>query len=267
MTSRWGVQLEGKASDLVNLTRKINGSIGSPDAFFFTMINEVHVLRTRGWDSAPTVADAFQLAVGDINLIRACLDTLDGCRSIEGGTVYEFHADGRFDMSRDTIMPIHVRKRVEDLATPDEFRLLLAKAGSDRKLRMAFADLTFDASWIDIYRSWESLKDYYGGEHKVHRAFKVEEKRIKRLTRTANSFRHAKTYSVVPDPMPRNEAIVFLKDLLLRTAATRRVPSVPQAFVPGQRVELTNFKRNADQPASLNKLSLGPHASVGSTEG
>jgi hypothetical protein len=257
MTSRWGTQLEGEALDLINLAGKINSSIKSPDSFFFTMINEVHVLRTRSWDGAATAADAFQLAVGDINLIRGCLDVLDGCQAIEPGTVYRFHTDDRFDMYRETKVTVDCRKPVENLATADEFCLLLTKAGSDRKLRTAFADLTPDAPWIDIYRSWESLKDYHGGEHKVHRVFKREEKRIKQLTRTANSFRHVKTYDVVPDPMPRQEAIAYLKDLMLRTAAARSVPSVLQAFQPGQQVQLTNFQPGLDQPASLNKLSLG----------
>ena len=248
MSSQWGVQLEGAALDLTNLAGKVNHSINCPASFFFTMINDVHVLRTRSWDGAATASDAFQLALGDVNLIRGCLDAIDGCHAIEPGTVYRFNADGGYDMSRETKLTVYSHKRIEDWASPDEFRLLLAKAGSDRNLRTAFADLTPDTAWIDIYRSWESLKDFHGGEHKVHRAFKAEEKRIKQLTRTANSFRHVKTYDVVPDPMPRKEAIVYLKDLLLRTAAMRGVPPIFKAFEPGEQVQLRNYEPGPDQP-------------------
>ncbi|WP_277970068.1 hypothetical protein [Sphingomonas echinoides] len=258
MSSKWGVQLEGDTFNLTNLASKINHSIKSPASFFFAMINNVHVLRTQRWGGAATAIDAFQLAVGDINLIRGCLDAIDGCHAIEPGTVYRFKADGRYDMSRQThLLSIFAHKRMEDWASPDEFSELLAKAESDRRLRAAFSDLTPDTPWIDIYRSWESLKDFHGGEHKMHRAFKAEQKRIKQLTRTANSFRHAKAYNVVPDPMPREEAIIYLKDLLLRTAVVRGVPPVSQAFEPGQQVQLTNYEPDPGQPASLNKLSLG----------
>ena len=108
------------------------------------MINDVHVLRTRNWDRAATASDAFWLAVGDINLIRGCLDVIDGCHAIEPGTVYRFHTDGRYDMSWETKLTVHAHKRMEDWASPEAFSLLLAKVGSDRKLRTAFVDLTPD---------------------------------------------------------------------------------------------------------------------------
>lgn len=261
MTSRWGVQLEGEAFDLANTYNKLTHSITSEDSFFFTMIDTVHVLRTRTWDSAATSTDAFELAVGDINLIRGCLDAIDGCQAIQLGTIYNFHADGRYDMSRRTSISIGARKRIEDLASPVHFRDLLAKAASDRNLRTAFADLTPDTPWIDIYRCWESLKDYFGGEHKVHRAFKSEEARIKQLTRTANSFRHVRTYDVPKNAMPHAEAVLYLKDLLIRAAAQRGLPPANKPFPPGQSLHMTYYELEPGQPASLNRLSLSPSES------
>lgn len=255
MTSRWGVQLEAEEVDLINLAKKINISISCPTSFFITVINEVYVMRTQGWDDAASSSDAFQLAVGDINLIRGCLDALDGCGDINLGTVYEFQADGSFIMSRDTKLTLRVLKPTKDLASPDEFRSLFARVASDDRLRTAFSDLKSDATWIDIYRSWESLKDFYGGEHKVHRAFNAEKLRIKQLSRTANSFRHVNTYDVVPNPMSLQEAKIYLKDLLLRAAASCSAPPAKDAFKAGQQVQLINLELGSGQATSLQKLS------------
>jgi hypothetical protein len=259
MESRWGVQLEGSEYDLRNVANKLNGSISSPSSFFVSTINdEVYVLRSRDWDKAVTPPDAYQLALGDIRLIRGCLDVLDGCEAIELGTVYEFNERGGFDMSRQTSGIILVKKKTEDLASPKEFHQLLMRARSHDALREAFADLTPSASWVDIYRCWESLKDYYGGEHKVHLAFKAEKKKIKRMSQTANSFRHVKSYAPVADPMTRDEAIAYMKDLLQRTAATLGLSSVSSAFAPKQKVEWKNYHLEPGRPAALKRLALGP---------
>jgi len=259
MSSKWGVQLEGEAVDLVNLRQKVNHSIAHPESCFISMFGPVHVLRSAAWDRAGTDEAAFQLALGDLALLRGCLDVLDGCGDIGLGTIYRFMPDQRYEMTRLTTLPIRVLKDPSKAATPQDFGALLAKVDSDRCLRQAFSDLHSDASWIDLYRCWESLKDHWGGEAKVYKVFRGEEARIGLMKRTANSYRHVKTYDVIDKPMPRAEAVAYLKDLLQRSAIKRGAPPASkETFVFGTQVELTDHILPAGQPASLERLTMTP---------
>lgn len=256
MTSRWGAQIEGDVYDVQNLTAKLLQSVSSPTSFFITTINDVSVFRCSLWDTAVSHSDAYQLALTDLALIQGILLILDGCLPLNLGTVYEFTGN-KFNMWRETPIELNIRKATKDLASPDQFKNILDKVSSQNNLRQAYTDLVHNASWMDIYRCWESLKKFYGGEHKVLKLYSKEKREIIRLKRTANTFRHVKGFDIIEDPMSKEEAVARLRNMMLRATSEHNIPTaVGSLFRTGQQINISNLQFPADQPVKLNPLAL-----------
>jgi len=239
--SRWGVQLETDDLTRRNLTNKLNNAVFSSNSHFVSLIDNIHILRCADWDAETDYDSALARAVSDLNLLQGCLAAMDGCGAITIGTVYEFSSNEAFTMYRTSSVSIYVHKVERDWVSPFEFGALLMRTLNNRRLRDAFETLTPGASWFDIYRAWESLAAFHHGSHKLRSAFPGESKQIDRLTSTANSFRHIAGNSKKnpPPAMTHDEALTYLRSLLLRSAA--RLPQPRSAFEAGTEVQVVNL--------------------------
>lgn len=180
------------------------------------MADDVPILRNSAWDDASDASEAKERALVDVALLQGCINLLDGCQPLEIGTIYEFNGDG-FSMNRTTMMPVVIRKPVDQLASGQDLASMLLRVRQDEILQQAIIDFIPNATWIDLCRVWESPRRHYGSEPKAYEHV-AEPKKLAQAKRTANSFRHIP----VRDPTPRLEAVQLFRDALRAAIAAAR---------------------------------------------
>lgn len=253
MKSRWGVQIEGNQFDIDNLVSKLKGGSLNPSWYFVSMADDVPILRTSAWDDASDASEAKERALVDVALLQGCLNLLDGCQPLEIGTIYDFSGDG-FSMTRTSVMPVVIRKPIDQLASGQDLASMLLRVRQDEILQQAVIDFSPDAPWIDLYRVWESLKRHYGSEAEVYEHV-TEPKKLAHAKRTANSFRHIPKFDPVRDPTPRLEAVQLFRNALRAAIAAARSTVLMDGWPTGTEITVTDYYCAPDVPASLGKLT------------
>lgn len=261
MWSRWGAEIEGVELDLKNFVNKINGSIAGPDDFFAHFINDnIVVLRCGSWNTADA-QQILDLVGGDLSLFRSCIDLLDGCGPLEVGTIFEFAEDNSIiNQQRSTRIPIRVAKEPKDWASPAAFRSVVDATSSSRDFLAAVVDFSTNPTWYDLYKSLEGSWRALGDEERLMLAFPGNNGLIRRIKRTAQSFRHTKyKFKPDPDPVSLDEAVGVVRDIVLGTAhklqarAFRHAsPQEPTSYV------ISNLSFDPGDTIGLRALSLGP---------
>ena len=221
MSSRWGVQIEGSCEDLLKARRFLNGSIRTSASHCVRMYGDVPMLGTTQWDIFQDADTVFQAAVTELSTIRAIIDLIEGCAQLECGTVYDFQDPSNVQMSRKS----RIRVASRGAAKPaEEFAIMLARVRGWPKIEPVLNILTAYPSWPEIYRAYEALRSMVGKEKGLKRLFPTEGARIEKLRRTANEFRHFRVEVKMSDPMPYEEAVRYLKDLVMRAICSIDLP-------------------------------------------
>lgn len=221
MHSKWGVELEGHGEDIENLSIKLNNIVSSNGDYFVCRLDNLYVLRTRRWDLATEPMQVSAVAQSDFDMLRSCLDVVDGCGRLMVGTVFEFNTDDAvINQTRDTTIQVRVRKSTSKRASPEEFRSVLNACQNDSDIRDAMEELKSQSSWFDIYKSIEALESKFGGESDLLSEFSAQKNEIKATKRTANSVRHVEgKFSPVKSPVEIEQAKTLVKKLILDTCS------------------------------------------------
>lgn len=253
MQSRWAVEIEGNVGDLENLRDKCNKSISSPTGVFISKFRDVYALRCANWDSLPDASTVAEIAQEELSLLLACLRSLDGSGEMSVGTVFELNTDSTIhNRTRQTSFELNVRKRPEDRSSPTEFGQLTNVARSNHHLRRALAVLGREPTWHELYICLEEIEDLYGGERKLHRQFPSKESVLRRIKRTANSYRHSRgKFQPVSSPIPINEAYAELRSLIMEILRLR----VDQAWTAAS-VTITDVNYPEGEVIGLKRLVL-----------
>jgi hypothetical protein len=263
ITSRWGVEVEGDADDLRNMESKINGSVQTLDSLFVARMDDLFVLRCRKWDAAPNPETAQELATIDLQLVRSCLDLLDGCGALSIGTVFCWDQEARqITQTRDTELTVRVKKDEKAWSTPEQFRQLFDGAEKHVHLKDALREHAWSANWYEVYKALEALKHFYGDKHRLLKAFPEEKTQIERLKRTANAHRHTRrAFAEYKDPMPLSDARRLLAKLLKGAAEGKAVSTRSANALPlGTQLNLKHYYKPDGGKYGLKKLDLDPVA-------
>jgi hypothetical protein len=216
LQSKWGIQLEGDAEDLENLTNKLNGSVRTTSDLFVARTDGVHRLATSQWEVLLTAAEVTQYARETLRILTSALRLLGGSRPITLGTVYETMPDGTVTMSRVTELSIMSRKERKDLSSPQEFRKLLDVAQKHPRLADSLSSLSPPVTLFDVYKTIESLKHHFTSEKAMLKSPLVDPT-IDRIKQMANSYRHAGGVHLPPSPpIQLDEAVRIVSETLLR---------------------------------------------------
>jgi hypothetical protein len=215
----WGVHLIGHPFDLADwadtLKVPFDPWVERQDDQFF--------LRTAQFDPLASAAEVRDHAVSIVDQLNAAMEIKRGSRPLSFNRVVEFRADGT--------QGAHIflaAGSVEGRAHMGAVALLITKDGvpapapppteSDVQHWVALSeshDLLADAliyfsrpEWFDVYKAIECLEDWLGGEEALRAKGWVGAVDIKRVKRTANSFRHREGGKHTPpdDPLSLADA-------------------------------------------------------------
>jgi len=222
MRSDWGVELVGLEHDLKNLRLKLNGAIEGPNSIFISRLNDLYVLRCSQWDSISDLAMLKEKSFEDLELIRGCIHLLDGCGTIEIGTIIRLGPmDEIGEQNRDSMIGVRVFTPEDKWQNPAEFRKLFHHGKANHLLRAAINDFKSDPTWFDIYKSIEALLLFCGGEKKLQKSHPAFAKQVDKAKQTANSFRHSRgKFEPIRKPMLLPDAIKVTKELFSFAIAT-----------------------------------------------
>lgn len=248
----WGVQLEGPNASLKEAKRIINGAVRSEFSYNVFLYGDIYVLGTSKWDKYENASDVYAAALTEFEVIQGCLAiAAPVVRPLELGTVYDLRTPGNANLWRQSGMTIYASGA--EVADPKEFADLMKKAEISDEAREAMSTLVSAPSWFQIYRSYESLKSFWGSETKMMAALPGKAKSLELLRRTANVHRHFK--SVEPKiPMPYTEAIKLIDEVMRAGIENVSLPAYdgPKTIT----MRTTDYHIPADAPTHLNKLTL-----------
>jgi hypothetical protein len=193
MNSKWGVSLEGDKIDLYNLRTKLNGSYLHKYDFFISIVYDIYILRTAKLDQIEDPKAVFDHAKNSVQILNGCLHLVDVSPPVKIGTVFEFGKNGEVESRTRVSGPftVYVRKPESELASPVIFKRALKVCGKYNYLADCVTYLAQADDWYNIYKSLESLELHFGGENPLLNKNFGDKPDIKRLKRTANSFRHS----------------------------------------------------------------------------
>jgi hypothetical protein len=211
----WGVELVGHHFDLEDWS----DTLKRPFDPWVERHNDRYFLRTAQFDGAADFSEVRDRAVPIVEQINAAMEIILRSQSVrlESG-VAEFDAEGRLKVhviiavgtavartrvhaptvtltknGRPIPLPPPIESKVQRWATLSEAHDLLADA-------LVYFNR---AEWFDIYKAIECLEDWVGGEDALRAKEWIKAADLKRLKRTANSFRHRKGGKHTPpnDPL------------------------------------------------------------------
>lgn len=198
---RWGFQIEGDADAISDLERCLNADNAFPLGFVMFWFEGVPVVRALHWDGIDEAGAIATFAEAALRRFSGALNIYNGSAPLKVGTLYEFKADGQFEMSRITTINVRVTRPVEARISPEKFKNLILLANKHEWLTSALLELAANADWYGLYRAVEAIEKYAGGEKAMRRSKLYAGEELKRVKRMANSFRHLADSTHLP-PVP-----------------------------------------------------------------
>ncbi len=227
----WGVHLSGHAFDVADwadtLKQPFDPWIEQRDDQFF--------LRSQQFDVLPNAEEVRARAFDVIGRLSAAMEISVGSRAITFEGVVKFAADS----TRKIHMfleggTIEVRSRLRAAITTGNEAAAPKESDAQRWIMLSEGDaLLADAliyfsrtEWFDVYKAIECLEDWVGGEEVLRSKGWINAADLKRLKRTANSFRHRKggKHSPPADPFSLRDARKTLGTLLRKAFEAARIP-------------------------------------------
>jgi hypothetical protein len=224
---QWGVQLAGHSFDLLDWEAALKPPFGP----YVELINDVYILRSSEFDGLQQPSEVLERAELLVEQINGAMAVSRGSRPIRVGNVVQIMPDGtRHDYqmaaavmegrSRATAVGAAMRDGVIlPSPVPRESEVQRWTAIADVDDRLADALVYFArATWFDLYKAIECLEDWVGSERVLEARGWIETGQLKRVKRTANSFRHRQDGKHTPPspPVTNQEARLVLATLLRR---------------------------------------------------
>ncbi|SHG10139.1 hypothetical protein SAMN05443248_0286 [Bradyrhizobium erythrophlei] len=230
----WGVQLIGHDFDLADWAEVLQ----QPFDPWVMRSNDAFVLRWTGFDDLETASEVQEHAAFVVDQLNGAMWINRGTRAVRFEGIINFKPDG----TRNTTMmvatgKIEARARVsaEAVVTRADGTIIpppppkssnaqdwIALAETHEPLADALVYFA-RAEWFDIYKAVECLEDWVGGGEAGLRDLNwIEKDDLKRLKRTANSYRHRRggKHSPPEIPVSQSEAREMLA-ILIRKAFLR----------------------------------------------
>jgi hypothetical protein len=236
---RWGVHLTGHRFDLLDWEEALR----LPFDPWVERVQDMYVLRWSGLDGLE-LSEVNTRAEALIDQLNGAMAAARGSRPARGQDVVQFAPDGtrhHFVMLAETL---EFRDRIyaatvtigSDGAVapaaepkPSEVQEWAIIADTDDRLADALVYLG-RREWFDLYKAIECMEDWAGGEAALGSLgwFKLEE--LKRVKRTANSFRHRRggRHSPPPNPATAEEAFGMIATLVKKAFETVQARSQAQ---------------------------------------
>jgi len=164
-------------------------------------LESVPIVRALNWDGIDEAGEIATLAEAALRRFSGTLNVYNGAAPFKVGTIYEFKANGQFEMSRLTTVNVRVTRPVEDRISAKDFRNVILLANRHEWLTSALLELAAEADWYGIYRAIEAIEKHAGGEQAMRRSKLYDGDELKRVKRMANSFRHLADSTHLP-PVP-----------------------------------------------------------------
>lgn len=187
---RWGAQIEGLAEDIAELEWALSNSSQFEDDFTIARIEEVPILVSTRWDDIETAPEVEARARSALTLLVGAVNLLYGSRSLNVGTIYEFHPDGRFTMSRMTTFELLVKQQKNKRPSATKFRNVVDLSEEQEWLSSCLTLLGGPKSWFEAYMVIEAIEDYCGSEQKMRASKIFDGAKLKKAKQMANSMRH-----------------------------------------------------------------------------
>jgi hypothetical protein len=195
-----------------------------------------YVLRWSGFDELKSANEVRDLAPLIMEQLNAAMEIVHGSRQVRFEGVVEFLADGtrhrtlvaevgEFEIrSRAAATGVAIGPNGKELPPPppqrSEVQQWAALAETNKDLRDALMHYA-RPGWFELYKSFECLRDWAGGEPSLEAKNWVPPGDFERLRRTANSlFRHRPgKYEPPKVPMTLKEAREMIGALIQRVFA------------------------------------------------
>ncbi|WP_394658101.1 hypothetical protein [uncultured Novosphingobium sp.] len=258
MESKWGVELEGNIIELENFLCQVNSFPLSPSSLFIVRFNKLYVARSQRWDEAISPQEVLELATSDVSVARACVELVECCGPIKLGTVFQLESDNRIvKQTRETTLTLTCIKRIEDVQPDNRFKDLHLRAITNNDVFDALREWSHQPSWFEIYKTIERMENVYGGEQGLIDHFPDQSALIKKVKRTANSYRHANERFKPPKKAAQLEdAWALLKMLMMAIIRERDVIDPDDRFEDGSQIICNNCEWPDTQKIGLKSLAF-----------
>ncbi|WP_271588794.1 hypothetical protein [Bradyrhizobium sp. CCBAU 53415] len=229
----WGVHLIGHSFDLADWA----DALQVPFDPWVDQKDDEYFLRTGQFDALANADEVRGRAVAIVEQLNAAMEIKFGSRPVRFEGVVEYRADGTRGIHMSVAVgSVEARRRAGAIGIaiaeqegsaplPKESHVQQWVAISEDHDLLADALIYFNrAEWFDVYKAIECLEDWVGGEDALRAKGWVAASDIKRVKRTANSYRHRQGGKHTPplDPISLADARRLLGNLIAKAFGTAK---------------------------------------------
>jgi hypothetical protein len=220
----WGVHLTGHLFDLEDW----EDALRSPFDPWVDRMEAMYILRSLSFDGLQ-IPEVRGRAEALIDRLNGAMAAAKGSRPVRGQDVVQFTPDGVRHHHMLLAESLNLRVRVgtarmaigsdgavvpEAAPQPSEVQRWTMIADTDDRLADALVYLS-RAEWFPLYKAIECVEDFAGGEAALDKLGWIEPSELKRVKRTANSFRHRRGGKHSPPPRPATREEAFRAVILI----------------------------------------------------
>jgi hypothetical protein len=239
-TPGWGAAIQGDPADLSVWQHMLKHQ---SDVWVETHDSET-VLRATSLDESESGTEARDRAIAYIDRLNGAISVSHDSRPVQLRAVIRFKGDGHLErtlfaesakyearggmIGAGTVVGSDGQPVPSTAPAPSEVQRWSGIADQETWLDDALIYFGKATNWFDIYKALECLMDKYGGETAFVKLNWAPPDEVRRLKRTANSFRHANRNKHRPpqNPMGLKEGRELLGQLLRRALDEEAATSV-----------------------------------------